>query len=254
MANSPNERREVGGDAQPDGAASVVNPLHLPSLYISGFRGIDELTLPKLGRVTLFAGDNGVGKSTILDAVRLYAARGSISAIANLLDSREEFIESRDGEGNWVNNLLWPALFHGESRREDRRLEIGRIPKADGGHGLVIETVTLDEDSAEVKQRRRESGNTSGSFFQVMVRYGGDEWRLHIEDLQKAKSSRNLSYELGRAAMMELQEPLPDTKCMSVGPGLPDNDELARYWDEIALTTFESIAVDILKTVVGPRS
>ena len=57
-------------DAQPD------QSLHLPSLVIKNFRGIDELTIPRLGRVTLLAGKNGVGKTTVLDAVRVWADRG----------------------------------------------------------------------------------------------------------------------------------------------------------------------------------
>ena len=50
--------------------------LHLPSLVIKNFRGIDELTIPRLGRVTLLTGKNGVGKTTVLDAVRIWADRG----------------------------------------------------------------------------------------------------------------------------------------------------------------------------------
>ena len=50
--------------------------LLLPDLTINGFRGIDELTIPRLGRVTLLAGENGIGKTSVLDAIRLYAARG----------------------------------------------------------------------------------------------------------------------------------------------------------------------------------
>ena len=37
--------------------------LHLPSLVIKNFRGIDELTIPRLGRATLLTGKNGVGKT-----------------------------------------------------------------------------------------------------------------------------------------------------------------------------------------------
>lgn len=51
------------------------NDLFLPQLLIRGFRGIAELLIPRLGRVTLLAGKNGVGKTTVLDAVRVYAAR-----------------------------------------------------------------------------------------------------------------------------------------------------------------------------------
>ena len=55
---------------------SPSNHLHLPSLSIKGFRGIDDLSISRLGRVTLLAGKNGVGKTTVLEACRVYAARG----------------------------------------------------------------------------------------------------------------------------------------------------------------------------------
>ena len=48
--------------------------LPLPSLSISGFRGFENLSIPQLGRVTLLTGLNGVGKTTVLDAIRIYAA------------------------------------------------------------------------------------------------------------------------------------------------------------------------------------
>ena len=44
----------------------------LPSLSIKGFRGFHHLSIPKLGRVTLLTGKNGSGKTTVLDAVRIY--------------------------------------------------------------------------------------------------------------------------------------------------------------------------------------
>ncbi len=69
--------------------------LHLPSLVIKNFRGIDELTIPRLGRVTLLAGKNGVGKTTVLDAVRIWADRGVIGAIDSVLIGKgDSFAES----------------------------------------------------------------------------------------------------------------------------------------------------------------
>ena len=66
--------------------------LYLPDLSVKGFRGIKDLTISRLGRVTLFAGKNGVGKTTLLDAVRLYAARGRLdNSLVDILRDREEF-------------------------------------------------------------------------------------------------------------------------------------------------------------------
>ena len=42
---------------------SETQPLHLPDLYIEGFRGIDKLSIPRLGRATLLAGRNGAGQA-----------------------------------------------------------------------------------------------------------------------------------------------------------------------------------------------
>ena len=50
--------------------------LHLPTLAITGFRGIREFSISRLGRVTLLTGNNGVGKTTVLEAVRALAAGG----------------------------------------------------------------------------------------------------------------------------------------------------------------------------------
>jgi len=51
--------------------------LHLPDLSINNFRGIQNLSINKLGQVNLIAGLNGVGKTSLLEAVRTYANRGT---------------------------------------------------------------------------------------------------------------------------------------------------------------------------------
>ena len=70
---------------------AATSALPLPDLSVKGFRGIKDLSISRLGRVTLFAGKNGVGKTTLLDAVRLYAARGSYAVLSDILRNREEF-------------------------------------------------------------------------------------------------------------------------------------------------------------------
>ncbi|MCY4188140.1 MAG: ATP-binding protein, partial [Bryobacterales bacterium] len=71
--------------------ARQTNGLHLPSLSIQNFRGVHGLSIERLGRVTLLGGRNGIGKTTILEAVQVYAARGQPSALSQVLSQREEF-------------------------------------------------------------------------------------------------------------------------------------------------------------------
>lgn len=46
----------------------------LGSLRITGFRAFSDLTIERLGRVTLAVGKNNVGKTTLLEAVHLHAS------------------------------------------------------------------------------------------------------------------------------------------------------------------------------------
>ena len=92
---------------------SLDNPLRLPSLSISGFRGIDALTIERLGRVTLLAGKNSVGKTTVLDAVRFYAARGHRAVLSEILESNEEVATRVDEAGEESIGPWLEAIFNG---------------------------------------------------------------------------------------------------------------------------------------------
>lgn len=61
---------------------------HLASLTIEGFRGFKKLELRKLGHVNLLVGKNGVGKSSVLEAVRLYSSQASFETLGALLSER----------------------------------------------------------------------------------------------------------------------------------------------------------------------
>lgn len=86
-------------------------PLYLPDLAIRNFCGIDELSVSRLGRVTLFVGKNSVGKTTVLNAVEIYAARGRRVDLERLLQDREEFVSIRDEDGDAALEVDWTTLF-----------------------------------------------------------------------------------------------------------------------------------------------
>ncbi|MFL5588192.1 MAG: AAA family ATPase [Ktedonobacteraceae bacterium] len=64
--------------------------LILNSLEIKNFRGFRHLQIERLGRVNLIVGKNNVGKSSLLEALQIYAYRGSPTLIWELLRAREE--------------------------------------------------------------------------------------------------------------------------------------------------------------------
>jgi len=52
-----------------------MSTLILDSLEIRGFCGFRQLQIEHLGRVNLIVGKNNVGKSSLLEALRLYTCR-----------------------------------------------------------------------------------------------------------------------------------------------------------------------------------
>ena len=63
----------------------------LDSLLIKNFRALEHLEVPQLGRVNLLVGKNNAGKSSVLEALRLYAGcaqRPLLEAIAQEHDER----------------------------------------------------------------------------------------------------------------------------------------------------------------------
>jgi AAA15 family ATPase/GTPase len=43
----------------------------IESLHVSGFKFFRDITLPRLGRLNLFVGENNSGKSCLLEAISL---------------------------------------------------------------------------------------------------------------------------------------------------------------------------------------
>ncbi len=67
----------------------------LSDFTITGFRCFEKLEIPRLRRLNLVTGKNGTGKTTLLEAFRVYACRGSPHDLMIMLDVRGES-EERD--------------------------------------------------------------------------------------------------------------------------------------------------------------
>jgi ABC-type Mn2+/Zn2+ transport system ATPase subunit len=214
-------------------------------LTVSGFRGIDSLSIQRLGRVTLLGGRNGVGKTTVLEAVATYAARASPNALHELLRKREELIEAVDEDHDPVVYPDYGALFHGRAAIRER--PIIAIGPTLGANGLRIEVSTPADWSPEQKDLFADF-STETDVRAVKVVYRDNErllpWLPGVSDPRAAWSRRRYQRSLQRSLFDEVDWPVID--CESLGPGMPSNNRLARFWDSVALTKEEDLAVEAL--------
>ncbi len=234
-------------DTETKMAAESISSLHLPGLKITGFRGFAELTIPRLGRVTLLAGRNGAGKTTVLDAVRLFAARGRRSEIRTLLKEREELLahRRRDRITEMVPDIA--ALFHGRCENGPSVITIGPAPKADD---LILAASPPGDWSSEEAQLVPDPPRDMRVEALRVTHGGRSKFVPALLGDDGLSPARFNSFLMRHGLSDDSDWPAP-IGCEALGPGPPDNDRLVLGWSGIALTEAEDFLIGVLKLVLG---
>ncbi len=218
----------------------MTSKLHLPSLSIEGFRGIRSLDIEKLGRITLFAGKNSIGKTTVLEAVRVFASRGAPYTISDLLDAREEVLAAEDGDGDEVLLPDFSSLFYGYNPDDEHSMS----------------------SPINIATTQNKPSNVSLSLIKVKEEMDNEMLnidRLHLNSISVSVDGHKRIFPINQARRWLRSKSLPTPEgwppsipYQSFGPGLPDNDRIAALWDEVALTQAEEFATNALGLVTGP--
>ena len=214
------------------------NGLHLPSLTIKGFRGIKELKLPRLGQVTLLVGENGVGKSTVLEAIRLYASAGDPDVMDEILQTRGNILVGEE-ENRGVPNILdfGSLLFGYDEPQLGDSIEIGSM----GEHNKL--NVTLSKFDPKEKQER---------FFPVhrclVVSYGGKKMgKIPFANRKEGRAAHNFSKSMLLERIWDSEKAdLVSIGSEELGPDLPSNEQIIAWYEELLLTSKEK---DVLKVL-----
>ena len=207
--------------------------LHLPSLVIKNFRGIDELTIPRLGRVTLLAGKNGVGKTTVLDAVRVWADRG-LNNVADqvLYDRGDTFTAIDDRKKKAIVDRK--SLFADHLDAPDTTISIG---PAGGGATLKIRQTKLTDAivwPVEVPASLSDALDDTPDDTPLAAQFG--DCPAIIEGHTIAPG--------------QIPEPVV---CDILGPNVPTAEAVELHWNEVALSPDEDRAVAALNLIASAK-
>lgn len=233
------------------------NTLHLPSLRIDGFRGIEHLSIDRLGRVTLLAGRNGAGKTTVLDAVRIFADRGHISSLMEMLRRCEELVSHTPDDDNRSETLNFETLFYGRAPVPGSKLSVG--PNGEDQPKLCITISEIDEMISEISELPTNKSRRYRVLPEMIngpilkVSFNGSKEFLPVFDNDFSSSLFRYPprFALNTQKMSRPgfgDEEWPDSVIhQSLGPGLLSNRTLDRLWGDIVLTPNESMAIHALK-------
>lgn len=89
----------------------------IPSIHIAGYRLFDRFDMADLGRVNLLVGSNSSGKTSLLEALYLFASRGDPATLRTLLLRRGERVPAEADQGLARVELDPSHLFTGHEAR-----------------------------------------------------------------------------------------------------------------------------------------
>lgn len=228
----------------------------LDSLIIKNFRSLSNFEVAKLGRVNLIVGKNNSGKSSVLEALRIYAGNGQRELLDSISAEHDERYRIRETERNEPDAPLpFQDFFTGRRFPEDddTAIQIGSALKPDDV--LRVQHVFLAEEREPVVD---EVGETS---FRVRRRIVPKQ-QLQSETgelrqaLQITKAERRYppffldsGYSRLRPPAFEAANSIP---CSVIPTQFISPDELADEWDKIALTEYAEVVKQAMR-IVAPE-
>ncbi|MHC4402304.1 MAG: AAA family ATPase [Planctomycetota bacterium] len=214
----------------------------LSSLEIKNFRTFSHLFIERLGRVNLVVGKNNVGKTTLLEALRLYASIWPSSTVMSILHERNEVAPST-GTGGGASVLLLHSLFHGREVHEGDEITIRQHAGSEAAGGFhATASFKIIEGSA--------IGTTEHMFPAPAVPF------LHVKSPGPGftLSPDGLAAHPFRSTSPKLPDFLPDPPCLlGVGAQHGMEDTIADWWDAFSLTDAEQRVLDALQLVAPIR-
>jgi ABC-type branched-subunit amino acid transport system ATPase component len=220
------------------------------SLRIKNFRLFRDIAIDSLSRVNLIVGKNNSGKSTFLEAVRLYASNVSASVLLNLTETRQETWESegRVSQHDPYDSYLRHIFFGHQLPRADEegiRLE----DEYAGVHYHLTTAAFIDRRDPDGTLRRErvhlsDSDDEDEDVDFSLVVERGDQVR-RIFPLEGFGNHRHRRY----APRREVE---PRFALCSVPTENMSNRRVAALWDLTSLTEEEEDVIEALQ-IIDPQ-
>jgi predicted ATPase len=230
----------------------------LHSLHIKNYRNLKDLKIDSVDQVNLITGKNSTGKSTILEAIAIYASRGDLYYISQLLEKRGEYFRQPE----YDVEPRYPSLSH---LFTDRIIDFS----TEGSiliEGKIGNTISHTADSLPsksvglrfVKYMDELQKNEQGA--NVVNRRILSDSECHALEAYSSATEFEVSIN-GHPAMhvgldflrYVYKRSLPEDKFQFIRTGNFDEEMNGELFDNIALTSKEQYVVDALK-IVEPKT
>jgi AAA15 family ATPase/GTPase len=230
-------------------------PVKLPSLHVRNFRMLEDFTLEKLGRVNLLVGGNNSGKSTVLEAVRVYAGNAHPDLLSEIAASHDELgLPKTPSDDNTIASdaiIPFQFFFTGRSLEKSAEITIGECNSIEStlklDYGYIIrgqEVITDDVGESSTKITKR---------FERIDEYSPEDEQFDAEPVLRVQKYKYTSLiPLTESAFRTSRRYVEEIKKYSysyVPTQFLSMDEIAADWDKIVLTEYESEIISALNFI-----
>jgi hypothetical protein len=231
----------------------VSNALVLPSLEVHRFRVLRDLRIERLGRANLIIGMNNVGKTSVLEALRLYAHPGSSEVLLEILEARDEMgvssvrrMNSRD-----VTPVPVESLFSGRRviAGEVEPIRIGPIGSIDRTLSIGLKWLTRlpGDETAQQTLFPVDPDPNAGLSGRLLLTYqiGSTRTALPVTDAAELLRFRRIE---GVRSGESARSSIPS---FFVGANSLEAGRIGKLWDRIALSELEEDVIAAL-SIIAP--
>ena len=231
----------------------------LNSLEIKNFCNLKELKINSLGNVNLITGKNNTGKSTLLEAIAIYAAKGDLNLLYQLLNERGENYRQTDTnkDATEINLKALSSFFPNRNIGfgENDSISIGTIDNTLFGEQQSNDDFVairflkyLDEDKNEINnesnrrtiQTKLFSTNNQESVFV--------DYNIGLE-IRIGSSSYTFPLNRERPYRMLLRTVGYNDNFQFIKTKNIDRDINGKLWDNITLSDKEAYVIDALRII-----
>lgn len=214
--------------------------LILDSLEVQNYRGLRELRIERLGRVNLIVGKNNVGKTSVLEALRLYSKPGSSEIVLDLLESRDHYDPS---------STLW------EAQGREYVLPFQHLFFLEGKIGFRINPLPiirigkkgLPGDSLSISIGYEPNGPNPSQPPGPSLLFSTAGWKLFVPMLRP----NNFTWTIlrGNSDVSSLDEPESAIPSVYLGVGGVGRSQLESLWNGVVLTPLEDDVIEAMRLI-----
>lgn len=222
----------------------MTEQLLLPSFSIRGYRGFEALDIERLGRVNLLVGRNAVGKTSVLEAIELWAGDTGQAArrLAEILSERQE-IELVERAGFQPGRVSWSRAFHGGHRWGDSDIRLGFHDRPEQQLTFRQEFGQWQVDETGNRQFKAGGPPPERLTDAINTEYAISVFRYYDAETRPVALQHALSFVF--QATLDKRPPLGRLYARGMSP-----DVAPKLWDRVSLTDSDGHVLDAMRLII----